>query len=277
MKENNKIHKTIVLLLLMLASTGTMAQEKLSPDTLECHMVGFSVGVMTPFSGSSTGLPGGTMLDLYESPYLDFNIDWAYKFADGWMAPFHADLWFGMYSNNLKDRSIRYPHVFNFEGDAIGWGGYSGNVSAYNRGLSMKPGVGYIIRVLPKNPNSGILLKLSGGWMMQKTVYSQEYTEAPVAQLNGDYKKLYDHLRNGVILTESVGFIYMSNYQTYINLKISFELSQCWTWSSRPYQIDNLMGLNGKDKGSYFDLMGGVRITWMFPFTGKTTYDYYYY
>ena len=37
------------------------------------------------------------------------------------------------------------------------------------------------------------------------------------------------------------------------------------------------MGLNGKDESRYFDLMGGVKLSWMFPFTGKTSYDYYYY
>ena len=69
----------------------------------------------------------------------------------------------------------------------------------------------------------------------------------------------------------------MSNYSTYINIKISFDVSQCWSWSSRPYVMDDLMGLHGADKNTYFDLMYGFRLSWMFPFTGKTTYDYYYY
>jgi hypothetical protein len=63
----------------------------------------------------------------------------------------------------------------------------------------------------------------------------------------------------------------------YINFKITFDLSQCFSWSTRPYIIDKVMGLNGKDNNRYFDLMGGVKLSWMFPFTGKTSYDYYYY
>ena len=45
----------------------------------------------------------------------------------------------------------------------------------------------------------------------------------------------------------------------------------------RPYQLDNQIGLNGKDSSRYFDLLYGIRLSWMFPLMGKTTYDYYYY
>ena len=253
------------------------AQVKLAPDTLECHMVGFNVGLLTPVTGSSSGPAGGNMSDLYSAPYLDYGLDWAYKYQNGWMLTLDADLWFGLSSNNLRDRSLRQSHLFNSQEMVVGWDGTDGEVYAYNRGLAARPGVAYIARVLPKNPNSGILFKLSGGWFMQKTVFSQNYRQTPVPQLNNLYAKLYDHLRNGVIITESIGFLFMSNYQTYVNFKASIEVSQCFSWSSRPYQIDNLMGLNGKDNSSYFDLMVGLKLSWIFPFTGKTSYDYYYY
>ena len=271
-----KAGKQLVIILILIGPwTMAHGQVKLNADTLECHMVNFSAGILMPGGGS--GPAEGGMRDLYKGPYLDFNLEWAYKWQSGWLASLDADVWFGMSSDNLLRRSERYNGVF-LPGDyAMSWAGLDGNVSAYNRALAVRPGVGHIFRVLPKNPNSGILLKMSGGWFMQKTVYSQEYTETPVMQLSGDYAKLYDHRRNGLMLTESLGFIFMSNYITYVNVKLTFEVSQCFSWSSRPYQIDNVMGLNGKDEGRYFDLIYGVKLTWMFPFTGKTSYDYYYY
>lgn len=261
--------------------SSLQAQVKLNVDTLECHMVNFSAGLMMPGNGS--GPVGGSMKELYGSPYLDFGLEWDYKWQSGWMASLDADIWFGASSNNLLRRADRYGDVFlpseneNYDDYAMSWAGLDGNVMAYNRALAIRPGFGKILQILPKNPNSGILLKVSGGWFMQKTVFNQEYTETPVMQLSGNYAKLYDQRRNGVMLTESIGFIFMSNYTTYVNIKLAFEVSQCFSWSSRPYQIDNVMGLNGKDTGRYFDLMYGVKLTWMFPFTGKTTYDYYYY
>ncbi len=275
----DKIGKHLIIILSLIAlPLGAKAQVRLTPDTLECYIVGFSAGMMMPNSGNnSLGISGGNMKDLYGSPYLNFAIEGSYKTQSGWMTNLDADLWFGLSSDNLRQREVRYSNIFLPGNFTLSWGGYDGNVTAYNRGLAIRPGIGKIIRVSPQNPNSGVLLKVGGGWMMQKTVFNQDFDQAPVPQLKDDYAKLYDHMRNGIILTESIGLIYMSNYLTYINLKLTFDISQCWSWSSRAYQIDELMGLNGKDESRYFDLIYGFKLTWMFPFTGKPTYDYYYY
>ena len=275
----NKIgkHLIITLSIITLCYNAT-AQVKFGVDTLQCHMMSFSAGLLAPSSGqNSLGLTGGNMSDLYSSPYLDFSIEWSYKYPNGWMFDLVGDLWFGMSDDNLQDREVRMGNVFTDGGLAMSWGGYDGQVTAYNRAMSLRPGIGKVIRLIPKNPNSGLLLMLNGGWFTQKTIFTQEFTQSPVPQLAGDYGKLYDHQRHGMMFTESIGFLYMSNYITYVNLKVTFEVSQCFSWSTRPYQIDNLMGLNGKDNSRYFDLLYGIRLTWIFPFTGKTTYDYYYY
>lgn len=232
---------------------------------------------MAGAGSNSSGLTGGNMKDLYGNPSLDFALEWAYKHANGWLGCLDVDIWFGLSNDNLRDRDLRMPHVFNAAGYTMAVNGEDAVVTAYNRALSVRPGVGRIIRLIPKNPNSGLLIKVGGGWMMQKTVFYQDFNHPKAYQLEGDYAKLYDHKRNGVILTESVGFFFMSNYMTYANFKVTFDLSQCWSWSSRSWQIDNMMGLNGKEEGTFFDLLYSIRLTWMFPFTGKTTYDYYYY
>ena len=268
----------IIALATMLLPTLTRGQVKLNVDTLECHVIGFSAGILTPGTGTTTsGLAGGNMRDLYKPPYLDFSLNCDYKYLSNWLVTLDADLWFGLTSDNLQRRNERMPSVYQPDGTAYGWGGTDGYLTAYNRSLSVRPGVGKIITVTPKNPNSGILLKLSGGWMMQKTVFHQDYTESPVPQINGDKSKLFDHLRHGAILTESIGYVFMSNYSTYVNVKVELQVSQCWSWSTRPWVLDDLMGLNGKDNGRYFDLLYGVKLSWMFPLMGKTTYDYYYY
>lgn len=268
----------IMGLAVTLLSTVAQGQVKLNADTLECHIIGFSAGVLMPGTGSTTsGLEGGNMRDLYKSPYLDFSLNCDYKYQSNWMMTLDADLWFGLTSDNLQRRTERMPSVFQPNGMAYGWGGTDGYLTAYNRSLAVRPGVAKIITLTPKNPNSGILLKLSGGWMMQKTIFHQEYTENPVPQITGDKGKLYDHMRQGVMLTESIGYVFMSNYSTYINVKVELQVSQCWNWSSRPWVIDDLMGLNGKDGSRYFDMLYGVKLSWMFPLMGKTTYDYYYY
>ena len=262
----------------IILAISASAQVKETPDTLQCHIIGFSFGTLSPgFGSASTGMTGGNMADLYKGPYLDFALECDYKYQSGWMMTLEGDLWFGLSSDNLLRRTERMPGVYSPSGMVMGWNGTDGDVAAYNRSLAARVGVAKIIPVIKGNPNSGILLKLSGGWMMQKTVFMQDMKESAVPQLSGDYAKLYDHLRNGALLTQSVGFNFMSNYLTYVNFKIELSVSECMMWSSRPYQIDNVMGLNGKDNNRYFDLIYGLKLTWMFPLTGKTTYDYYYF
>ena len=271
------MEKKILVLALALAATVAHCQVKLAPDTLQCHVIGFSVGLLQPGTGTATLMQGGNMKDLYEGPSLNFALGCDYKHATNWTVSLDGDLWFGLNSDNLSQRNARLGSIVSPTGDAISWGGQYGGVTAYNRGLAVRLGIGRTIPVFKNNPNSGPMLKLSAGWMMQKSVYSQNYHENPVPQLSGDYARLYDHLRHGAILTEGIGFSYMSNYLTYINVRVMFEVSQVWSFSTRSYQIDNLMGLNGKDNNRYFDLIYGIKLTWMFPLTGKTTYDYYYF
>jgi len=270
------------LLILILSTTlfihPAHGQVKLNPDTLECHIVSFTAGTLLPGGGSnSQGLTGGNMRDLYGGPYLDFSLEWSYKWQSGWLAGLDGDIWFGLSGDNLTNRVERMGSVFNPGETAMAVDGEDGVITAYNRALSLRPTVGRIIPLLPKNPNSGLLLRASAGWFMQKTIFYQDFNHPQVYQLSGDYEKLYDHLRHGVMLTEGLGFVFMSNYMTYANFKVELTVSECWSWSTRPYTIDNVMGLNGKDRSRYFDLLYGLRLTWMFPFTGKTTYDYYYY
>lgn len=255
-----------------------MAQEKEKADTLECHVIGFSTGLMMPGGGNaSEGARGGNMKDLYTGPYLNFALECDFKYKSGWMMTLDGDIWFGLSSDNLTHREERMGNIFAPSGLVYSIEGVNANLLAHNRSLATRVGVARIIRVIPENPNSGILLKMSGGWLMQKTVFTQNLNDAPVPQLRGRYAKLYDHLRNGAVLTQSVGFCYMSNFQTYVNVKVELSVSESLMWSSRPYIIDDVMGMNGKDNNCYFDLFYGLKLTWMFPLMGKTTYDYYYF
>lgn len=268
----------ITLLGAILIPVVAKAQVKLKVDTLECHIIGFSFGVQTPLYGSnSLGLTGGNMKDMYKGPYLNFGVECDYKFLENWMVTLDGDLWFGYNSDNLTQRAERMGDIYTTQGYLMSWGGTDGVVTMYNRGLSVRPGVARIFNILPKNPNSGIFLKLSGGWFMQKTAQSQDMNENMVPQVKDAYGRLYDHLRHGVMLTESIGFLYMSNYINYVNFKVELFATECLSWSKRPYTIDKVMGLNGKDESRYFDLMVGIKLSWLFPLTGRTSYDYYYY
>ena len=247
---------------------------------MQCHIVGVNFSTIFPSKGGSfaTAPDGsksrtGSMFDLYKLPFLNFGINAIYKYKSNWLVFVDGDFFFG--SDNLKNRDKRLSNIFTRDSIIIGTNGTDAVVTCYNRGFSVKAGLGKIIKVSNKNPNSGILLKLSGGWIQQQTIFKLNEVKAP--QLEGDYARLYDHQRMGGVLTESIGYWFMSNDLNLFNFYVTFELSQCWMSSTREYVIDNMMGLHGADNNRYFDLTYAIKFCWMFPLKGKTSYDYYYY
>ena len=199
-----------------------------------------------------------------------------YKFKSNWLATLEGDLWFGLSSNNLQHRMERMGNVFTRDSIVVGEGGTDANVTCYNRGLSFQAGAGKIFPLNPeRNPNSGILARVSAGYMWQQTIFMMNSERAP--QLTDDYALLYDHQRHGVLLTEGIGYWFMSARSDLANVYVAFEVSQCWSWSTRQYQIDHYLGLQGKDNNRYFDLLYSIKLCWMFPLRGKTVHDYYFY
>lgn len=275
-------HKLLPAVLLAFAvNSGAMAQVDLKVDTLACPIIGFNVGPMFPstqfsFETAPDGTTGkeATMASLYKGPWLDFGIDALYKFKNNWLLSVDGDIWFG--SNNLQHRHERMSSLYTRDSIIIGGNGTNATVTCYNRGLGVQGGVGRIFALWPeRNPNTGLMARLSAGYMRQQTIFMIYDEKAP--QISDDYALLYDHQRHGVLLTESLGFWLMSSRSDLANLYLAFEVTQCWSWSTRQYQIDDYLGLRGKDGNRYFDLLYSIKLCWMFPLRGKTVHDYYFY
>lgn len=282
MKISQKIFSFLACLALAMGTALPVAEAQPSTklDTMECHIIGFNVGPVFPSGRASKAtLPDGsvsrsaTMASLYEAPYLDFGISALYKYKSNWLVTLDGNIWFG--DDNLSNRTDRIP-LYSRDSIIIGTNGTDANVTCYNRGISLRAGVGKVIPLKPaKNPNSGLLLRLAGGPMLQQTIFMINDVNAP--QIDDDYALLYDHQRRGWMLTEGLGFWFMSNNLNLVNFSVSFEVSQCWSRSTRDYMIDNFLGLSGKDNNRYFDLLYTLKFCWMFPLKGKTARDYYYF
>lgn len=262
-------------------SSRTEAQTDIKTDTLECHIVGFNVGLKIPSASMSWGTtPEGlhstnaTMASLYEAPFLEYGINAIYKYQSNWLVTLDGNLWMG--EDNLSHRVERLGSVFSRDSIVISNGGYDAKVTCYNRGFSVMGGVGKIFPLnAEKNPNSGILAKANAGYMLQQTIFMINDAQAP--HLTDDYALLYDHQRQGFILGESVGFWFMSNHANLLNFYVELGLQQCWSRSTRDYIIDDYLGLRGPDKNRYFDMIYTLKLCWMFPLKGKQAHDYYYF
>ncbi len=282
MRANKKIGLVLLTTAaVLLCSKPLKAQDAIKLDTFQCHIIGFDFGTIFPSSGASTVLlsDGGssgnaTMASLYKAPWLNFGINTFYKYKSNWLASIDADFWFG--NDNLLHRSERMDNIYTSDEIIIGTNGTDAVVTAYNRGIALKAGVGKIFPPFPtRNPNSGILARLSAGWLQQQTIFTLNEVNAP--QIDSDYALLYDHQRSGWMLTQSIGLWYMSNFANLINFYITFEVSECWTHSTRDYIYDNYLKLSGPDNNTYFDLLYTIKLCWMFPLKGKSAHEYYYF
>lgn len=283
MKIREKIFfKAFIAAMLIFGINGSAkAQIDVKQDTIECHIIGFNIGLRMPSSHISIGTaPDGsvstdaTMSALYKSPWMDYGVNCIYKYKSNWLVSYDMNLWFG--NDNLRNRVERMGSVFSRDSIVIGSNGTDATVTCFNRGFGLMGGVGKIFTVDPeKNPNSGILARLNAGYMRQQTIFMINYEHAP--QIDGDYANLYDHQRHGLMLSQSVGYWYMSTRANLVNLYVELGVSECWSRSTRDYTIDNVLGLHGPDQNRYFDLMYTLKFSWMFPLKGKTAHDYYFY
>jgi len=282
MSIREKLFCLVLAAALLAGGTGASAQTpRAGFDTLECHIVGFGFGVMMPAPGlSAETRPDGsvsrtaTMASLYKPPYLDFGLNGIYKYKSNWLVTLNADLWFG--SDNLQRRAERMGAVYTRDSTVIGTNGTDAGVSCHNRAFALGAGVGKVFPIAAaKNPNSGPMALLGARYWRQQTIFVNNDVKAPA--VTGDYALLYDHQRQGFILSESVGYWFMSNYANLVNFYVAVEVSQCWSRSTRDYTIDHYLGLQGRDKNSYFDLLFTLKLGWMFPLKGKTTHERYFY
>lgn len=264
--------RRILLLIILAANLGsTSAQVKLTQDTIDSPFIGFNFG--TVFASSKFSTEGG-MSTLYPSPYLAFGLEAGYKFKSNWFLSADGTLIIG---HDLNDKYDRLTAVYSHDSSpfVIGTNGTDANMTCYNRALHFRVGGGRIFTLSSKNPNSGIMLRMMGGFIQQKTIFMLNDVKAP--QIQDDYARLYDHKRRGATLTESIGYWFMSNNYNFFNFYIAFEVTQCWSHSVRDYVLDPVMGLHGPDNTNYFDLLYTIKINWMFPLKGKTAYDYYFF
>ncbi|MBO6117851.1 MAG: hypothetical protein J6P44_04820 [Bacteroidales bacterium] len=227
--------------------------------------------ISTPFFSASAGwtFPFGEMGNRY-SPFFNINADLGWKTAANWIIS--VDFCFQFGSNNIKHIKD-YLSVMYTDNDRefiIGADGTDGGVVGYNRNLSFALAVGKIIPVFGSNPNSGLEITLSGGWLQHQIIY--EATQSKVFQLEGDYKYGYDRQMRGPMAGLFVGYRHISK-KTYANWFAGLQWNTAWTKLTRDYLFD----LRSGDDKRYTDHMLTLKVGWMFPFFGRSADKIYYF
>ena len=218
------------------------------------------------YSGAGFNLTGG---DIAKRVGHNFEVGGGalYKTKTNWL--FGLDLNY-LYSENVKDLPIQ--HILTDDGFLIGDDGLYVNLRISQRGIKLpvfKAGKVFSAPFARASVNSGIYVMGGAGFIQHKVHY--EDVSRTAAQLRGDYRKGYDHLTNGLALTQNVGYLYLDQKRR-INFFINLEITEGFTKNRRSYNFD----LMGPDTSNKFDLLYGIKLGWIFPAYKKLPQEYYY-
>jgi len=248
--------KTILLILLLFCSKLSIGQSGVRDSIIHFVYTGISYGVYAP---------GGDLDERFGTASI-LGMDLHYKSDKNWIFGFSGGFIFG---GDVKEQGL-FDDISTASGQIIGLDGLFADVRVFERGYQVGVTVGKLINFQRPNPNSGIVVSATGGFVQHKIKIDAIGNTVP--QLRNDYKKGYDHLTNGFQLTEYIGYNYFSNRQL-VNFYGGFEFMQGFTSNRRDFNFNNMEG-NDKNR---LDLRYGFKLGWILPLYKKKPAPFYLY
>ena len=248
--------KRVILLLIVVVSSLGLRAQSVSDTSLLLNMFSFHV---------SGHIPGGDIAERYG---MNMGVGGSYmlKFSSNWMLSADFSFFSG---NNFKEDHI-FEGITDKDGIFINIYGEIGDYALYERGFYTGLKGGKLLPLIGPNPNSGILLLGSAGLLQYKTLIHQDGKDIP--SINGEYKKGYDMLTNGLGISQFIGYMHIDSREP-INFYIGFEFHQAWTQNRRDYNFH----LMGPDNTKRTDFLFGIRFGWVFPINKSVSDTFYYY
>jgi hypothetical protein len=222
--------------------------------------------IYTPYIGISYGyyMPSGDLANRFGNNSA-VQLDVGFKLRSNWTIGLNGSYFFG---RGVKESL--FDSISTSSGSVVGKDGTYSDIRLYERGFTIAGTVGHLFTFKRPNPNSGILLDLGVGFMQHKIRIETIGNTTP--QLTKEYKKGYDRLSNGLMLSENLGYLYLSNNRL-VNFYIGFECMQGFTQSRRSWDFDKM----SQDTKKRLDIMYGGRIAWILPLYAKAPQEFYTY
>jgi hypothetical protein len=245
----------LIAALLLFSCRRCFSQANIRDSSFTFYMLGATIQYQAPSADMATDFGNN----------LNFGGFFQIKLKNNWMFGVEGEFLFndGIKNNNLLS-GISTP-----EGNIIDQDGAFAIVSLQERGFLFSLKAGKLFPVIGPNPNSGILATVAPGFLQHKIRIE---TKSDVPEISGDYVKGYDHLTNGVALTEFIGYMHCGNTRL-INFFAGFEFTQASTMNRRAFNFDTM----SKDNSQHLDLLIGIKAGWFFPLYKHAVNTYYYY
>ena len=163
-----------------------------------------------------------------------------------------------------------FDSISTSSGAIINGNGEFADVRLFERGFTTSITAGRMFSFKKPNPNSGIIFSVGVGFIQHKIRIETIGNNVP--QLSKEYKKGYDRLTNGFLLSQNLGYLYLSSNRL-INLYFGLECMEGFTQSRRSFDYD----LMKQDTQKRLDILYGARVAWILPLYKKAPLEFYTY
>jgi hypothetical protein len=234
------------IFLFYITCAGITAQESVKDSSVNVTLIGVKYGYY---------LPAGDLLSRFgNNSMLQFSVD--YKMKNYWSFGVNGSYLFGRtVKENLFDSISKEKTFISSEGDF-------GDVRLYERGFTVSAALGRMFTLNKEFANSGIVLNLGAGFIQHKIRI--EVIGNNVPQLSKKYKKGYDRLSNGLLLSQNLGYLYLSDNRL-LNIYFGLECMEGFTQSRRSFDYDKMQ----RDTKKRLDVLCGAKIAWILPVYGN--------
>ncbi len=231
---------------------------KAKSDTITpCFLVSFSGGLQ---------LPGGDLVHRF-GMNAAAGIGFSYKTKKNFL---YSAQWSYMFGKDLRGENP-LASIMTSEGHVIDREGKFADIRMFERGFTLGLSAGKIFNnFLSPNKNSGFVLTGGVGYLQHKIRIDDNGARSP--QITKETLKGYDRLTSGLMLTEFVGYFYLSRNR-YVNFFGGLDFYQGFTKSRRSWDYS----LMRADTENRIDLLSGFRIGWILPLYKAPARTKYYY
>jgi hypothetical protein len=250
------MYKYKIITTLFVLSIGSKA---LASDTTDNRKMGVLIGVQ-----ASLDLPHASLAKRF-GVFNKIGPTVLYKTKSNWLLGGRAHFTFG---NTIKEPGF-INNLATTSGGTISNNGILGDLRIYQRGYNIGIDFGKIFAFNNKNPNTGLFWLNSIGFTEHKILLFDRDNQFP--QLQGEYKKGYDRLANGIYIDETIGYMYLAKNKR-INFFAGLNFNFAPTQGRREWWLD--VQTTGKDKRT--DISTGILLGWIVPIYKRKVEEIYY-
>jgi len=210
--------------------------------------------------------PFGSMGDRFGFNNL-FGMQIAYKLKKNWLIAVEGNFLFG---TKLKDNYV-LDNISTSTGQFVSQNNDLIRVRSQEQGCNIKFEVGKIIPFSSKYPDAGLLIMTGGGYLQHKIALNVKESSLP--QLNKTYRKGYDRLCSGPVISQFIGGVFLAR-RKFVSAYVGLQFDVGFTENRRNFDFYSMQKLSEKR----IDMFSGVRVGWIIPvFLQASEKEYYYY